>query len=57
MSERGSAGVWLLCICVVLTGAVSVAVAFGAAVTARHRASSVADLAALAAAAAQARGD
>lgn len=49
-SERGAATVWLLCCSLVLLGLASVLLVRGAAVVARHRASAVADLAALAAA-------
>jgi secretion/DNA translocation related TadE-like protein len=49
-AETGSATVWLLCSCLLLLGLGSVLMFRGAAVVARHRASVVADLAALAAA-------
>ncbi len=48
--QRGSATVWLLCCCMLLLGLGSVLVLEGAAIVARHRASVVADLSALAAA-------
>ena len=48
--HQGSATVWMLCCCVLLMGLGTVVLAQGAAVVARHRASVVADLAALAAA-------
>jgi secretion/DNA translocation related TadE-like protein len=48
--QRGSATVWLLCCCTLLLGLGSVVMIEGAAIVARHRASVVADLSALAAA-------
>jgi secretion/DNA translocation related TadE-like protein len=48
--QRGSATVWLLSCCMLLCGLVSVLLLEGAAIVARHRASVVADLSALAAA-------
>ncbi|MGY1806105.1 Rv3654c family TadE-like protein [Blastococcus sp. SYSU D00669] len=55
--ERGSATVWVLALAGVLAAVGAAAVLVGAAVTARHRAGSAADLAALAAAGAAVRGD
>lgn len=48
--QDGSATVWLLCCCMLLLGLGSVLQLQGAAIIARHRASVVADLSALAAA-------
>ena len=48
--DRGSATIWVLCCCTVILALVAATLAVGAAVIARHRASVVADLAALAAA-------
>ena len=49
-SQQGSATLWLLCCCLLLFGLGSVLLLEGAAIVARHRASAVADLSALAAA-------
>ena len=48
--QQGSATVWMLCCCVLLIGLGTVVLVLGAVIVARHRASVVADLAALAAA-------
>lgn len=48
--DQGSATVWLLCCCLLVVGLATVVLAVGAALVARHRATVVADLAALAAA-------
>ena len=48
--DRGSATIWMLCGCTVVVALVVATLAVGAALVARHRASVVADLAALAAA-------
>ena len=48
--DRGSATIWVLCCCAVVIALAAATLAVGAAVVARHRASVVADLAALAAA-------
>jgi secretion/DNA translocation related TadE-like protein len=55
--DRGSATVWLLCVCGLVWSVMVAALLVGSAIVARHRAAAVADLAALAAAAAQSRGD
>ncbi|WP_448625657.1 Rv3654c family TadE-like protein [Geodermatophilus sp. URMC 64] len=56
-SERGSATVWVLALAGVLAAVGLAAVLVGAAVTARHRAGTAADLAALAAALVAAGGE
>jgi len=48
--DEGAATMWLLCCCLLVVGLATVVLAVGAALVARHRASVVADLAALAAA-------
>jgi secretion/DNA translocation related TadE-like protein len=55
--ERGAATVWLLCCCLLVTGLAVTVLAVGAALVARHRATVIADLAALAAADAMLAGD
>lgn len=54
--ETGSAGVWVLALCAVLGLAITGALLLGSAAVLRHRAGAVADLAALAAAAAAPQG-
>ena len=55
--ESGSGSVWLLCLLGALSAATMASLAVGPAVVARHRAGTVADLAALAGAVAQRSGD
>jgi secretion/DNA translocation related TadE-like protein len=55
--DEGSATIWVLTLCVVVWSAAVAAASVGAALVARHRAESAADLAALAAAQAAVRGD
>lgn len=50
LRDRGSATIWMLCCCTVVVALVAATLAVGAALVARHRASVVADFAALAAA-------
>jgi secretion/DNA translocation related TadE-like protein len=55
--EQGAATVWMLCCCLLVIGLAMAVLAIGAALVARHRATVIADLAALAAADAMLAGD